>query len=128
MVRQGERRCMGIGVLEAPRGTLIHHYEVDAEGLVTRANLIVPTTHNNQVMNAAIRQVAAHYLDGQELTEPLLNRIEMALRAYDPCLSCATHAVGRMPLELELVDEVGQLLGCLYRDPDGAFARAGIKI
>ncbi len=128
LVRQGERRCMGIGVLEAPRGTLIHHYEVDAEGLVTRANLIVPTTHNNQVMNAAIRQVAVHYLDGQELTEPLLNRIEMALRAYDPCLSCATHAVGRMPLELELVDVAGQVVDRLYRDPSGAVARAGIGI
>ncbi len=126
LVRHGERRLAGMGVVEAPRGTLIHHYETDADGLVTQANLIVPTTHNNQVMNAVIRQVAAHYLDGQELTEPLLNHIEVALRAYDPCLSCATHAVGRMPLELELVDASGQVVARLYRAPNGAIERAWV--
>ncbi len=121
----GERRLQGIGVVEAPRGTLFHHYEMDADGLVTKANLIVSTTNNNQVMNAAIRQVAAHYLDGQELTEPLLNHIEVAIRAYDPCLSCATHAVGKMPLELELVDASGQVVDRLYQRASGQIERGG---
>jgi NAD-reducing hydrogenase large subunit len=115
----GDLRTRGIGVLEAPRGTLFHHYEIDADGLVRKANLIVSTTNNNQAMNAAIRQVAAHYLDGQALTEPLLNHIEVAIRAYDPCLSCATHAVGRMPLEVELVNAEGQRLDRLYQAADG---------
>jgi NAD-reducing hydrogenase large subunit len=106
----GERRREGIGVIEAPRGTLIHHYQVGEDGLVERANLIVATTHNNQAMNEAIRQVASRYLDGETLTEPLLNRIEVAIRAYDPCLSCATHALGKMPLQVELVDASGRVL------------------
>ena len=80
---------------------------------------------NNQVMNAAIRQVAAHYLDGQELTEPLLNHIEVAIRAYDPCLSCATHAVGQMPLALELVDAAGQVVDRLYQRASGLIERGG---
>ncbi|MGC1955635.1 MAG: Ni/Fe hydrogenase subunit alpha [Gammaproteobacteria bacterium] len=106
----GERRQQGIGVIEAPRGTLIHHYQIRKDGLVERANLIVATTHNNQAMNEAIRQVAARYLDGMTLTEPLLNRIEVAIRAYDPCLSCATHALGKMPLQVELVDAEGRMI------------------
>jgi NAD-reducing hydrogenase large subunit len=117
---KGDMRGKGIGVVEAPRGTLFHHYEIDGDGLVTRANLIVSTTNNNQAMNTAIRQVASHYLDGRELTEPLLNQIEVAIRAYDPCLSCATHALGRMPLELDLVDSSGELVGRVYRHPDGS--------
>ena len=92
----------GIGVIEAPRGTLFHHYEVDQDDIVTRANLIVSTTSNNQAMNESIRQVANRYLSGKELTPDLLNHIEVAIRAYDPCLSCATHAVGKMPLVIEL--------------------------
>jgi len=115
----GDRRPKGIGVVEAPRGTLFHHYEIDEDGLVRKANLIVSTTHNNQAMNASIRQVAARYLDGRELTEPLLNHIEVAIRAYDPCLSCATHAVGRMPLELELVDAEGRLVDRLVKRVNG---------
>lgn len=106
----GERHQQGIGVIEAPRGTLIHHYQVRKDGLVERANLIVATTHNNQAMNEAIRQVATRYLDGMTLTEPLLNRIEVAIRAYDPCLSCATHALGKMPLQVELVDAEGRMI------------------
>jgi NAD-reducing hydrogenase large subunit len=116
---RGEMREKGVGVLEAPRGTLFHHYEIDGDGLVTRANLIVSTTNNNQAMNTAIRQVASHYLDGRELTEPLLNQIEVAIRAYDPCLSCATHALGRMPLELDLRDASGALVDRICRHPDG---------
>jgi NAD-reducing hydrogenase large subunit len=108
-VQLGDMQPLGIGVIEAPRGTLFHHYEIDDDGLVTRANLIVSTTNNNQAMNESIRQVASHYLDGNRLTEPMLNQIEVAIRAYDPCLSCATHALGKMPLEVSLVGPDGQV-------------------
>ncbi len=110
LVRRGERRLRGVGVIEAPRGTLIHHYRIDENEQIVRANLIVATTHNNQAMNEAIRQVALEYLDGRELSAGLLNHIEVAIRAFDPCLSCATHALGKMPLELELVDAQGSVL------------------
>jgi NAD-reducing hydrogenase large subunit len=120
----GEFTGEGVGVIEAPRGTLFHHYRVDEQGLVTRANLIVSTTSNNRAMNASIRRVALDELDGHELTEPLLNRIEVAIRAYDPCLSCATHALGRMPLALELVDAGGNRLDRLLRHADGSVERA----
>ena len=106
----GTKHREGIGVIEAPRGTLFHHYRLNEEGLVEKANLIVSTTNNNRAMNEAIRQVAAEYLDGRTLTEGLLNRIEVAIRAYDPCLSCATHAMGKMPLQVELYDADGKLL------------------
>ena len=81
-------------MIEAPRGTLFHHYRVDENDLVTYCNLIVSTTNNNQAMNEAVRAVAAQFFDGREVTEGLLNHIEVAIRAYDPCLSCATHALG----------------------------------
>jgi NAD-reducing hydrogenase large subunit len=115
----GEMRHKGIGVLEAPRGTLFHHYEIDDDGLIRRANLIVSTTNNNQAMNESIRQVASTYLDGQELTEPLLNQVEVAIRAFDPCLSCATHAVGKMPLEIELVNAVGDIVDRIEKRATG---------
>jgi NAD-reducing hydrogenase large subunit len=110
LVSSGERQREGIGVIEAPRGTLIHHYEVGDDDLVTRCNLIVSTTHNNQAMNEAIRSVARQVLDGHEVTEGLLNHIEVAVRAFDPCLSCATHAMGRMPLEVTVVDAGGEVV------------------
>ncbi len=119
LMTQGERAERGVGMIEAPRGTLIHHYKVNEDDLVVRANLIVSTTHNNQAMNEAIRQVARQYLDGRKLTEGLLNHIEVAVRAFDPCLSCATHALGKMPLQLELMDASGGLLDRLQRDTDG---------
>jgi len=110
LVNTGERALRGVGVIEAPRGTLIHHYRVNEDDLIVRANLIVSTTHNNQAMNEAVRSVAREYLDGHELTEGLLNHIEVAVRAFDPCLSCATHAVGRMPLMVEVVESTGHLV------------------
>jgi NAD-reducing hydrogenase large subunit len=115
----GVRQRGGVGVIEAPRGTLIHHYEVGDDDLVTMCNLIVSTTHNNQAMNEAVRAVAREYLDGQQLTEGLLNHIEVAIRAYDPCLSCATHALGRMPLEVALVDAQGETIDRLRRSSQG---------
>jgi NAD-reducing hydrogenase large subunit len=119
LVTGGTRRRSGIGVIEAPRGTLIHHYEVGDNDLVTMCNLIVSTTHNNQAMNEAVRSVAREYLDGHELTEGLLNHIEVAIRAYDPCLSCATHALGDMPLDVVLLGPDGQLLDRVVRSSDG---------
>jgi NAD-reducing hydrogenase large subunit len=115
LVTQGSRAERGVGIIEAPRGTLIHHYRVDEHDQVTRANLIVSTTHNNQAMNEAIRKVARTYLDGRKLTEALLNHIEVAIRAFDPCLSCATHALGRMPLAVELVDADGVTIDRLVK-------------
>lgn len=106
----GQRAARGVGVIEAPRGTLIHHYRVDEHDMVVRANLIVSTTHNNQAMNVAIREVARRYLSGRTLTEGLLNHIEVAIRAFDPCLSCATHALGQMPLALELLTPDGTVV------------------
>jgi NAD-reducing hydrogenase large subunit len=117
----GARGNEGVGVIEAPRGTLIHHYRVDENDLVSMCNLIVSTTHNNQAMNEAVRQVAARYLNGHEVTEGLLNHIEVAVRAFDPCLSCATHALGKMPLEVEVLDVEGKILSSLTRGSDGVF-------
>jgi len=116
LLTRGERREEAVAVLEAPRGTLFHHYRVDRNDLVTMANLVVSTTQNNEPMNRAVEATARHYLDGTEITEGLLNRIEAAIRAYDPCLSCAVHAVGRMPLEVELRDCTGMLVDRRTRD------------
>ena len=119
LVVSGERSFEGVGVLEAPRGTLIHHYRVDENDLVTMCNLIVSTTHNNQAMNEAVRRVAQQYLHGHEITEGLLNHIEVAVRAFDPCLSCATHALGKMPLEIEVLNEAGERLSRRLRSGAG---------
>lgn len=116
MLVQGEHQHEGIGVIEAPRGTLIHHYQVDDNDLVTMCNLIVSTTHNNQAMNEAIRTVARQYLNGHDITESLLNHIEVAIRAFDPCLSCATHALGKMPLLVELLDAGGAVVNQATRN------------
>ena len=110
LVVKGQMQSRGIGIIEAPRGTLIHHYEINDDGLIEKANLIVSTTHNNRAMNESIRHVADQYLDGNEITEPLLNQLEVAVRAYDPCLSCATHALGKMPLQVTLLDHQGNTL------------------
>jgi NAD-reducing hydrogenase large subunit len=117
--RPGAARREGVGMIEAPRGTLIHHYVLGDDDLVQWCNLIVSTTHNNAAMNEAVRQVAATFFDGRELTEGLLNHIEVAVRAYDPCLSCATHALGQMPLEVNLVGADGALRQTLLRHGDG---------
>ena len=110
LVLKGERREEGVGLIEAPRGTLFHHYKVNENDQVTMCNLIVSTTSNNEPMNRAVASVAKKYLSGVEITEGLLNHVEVAIRAYDPCLSCATHALGRMPLEVSVMDESGTVL------------------
>jgi len=101
-VKADRKAGEGIGVIEAPRGTLIHHYTGDDMGKITKVNLIVATVQNNQAMNMAVADVAKQFVKGDQLTEGALNRVEMAIRCYDPCLSCATHAVGKMPLIVEL--------------------------
>ncbi|HJV23107.1 MAG TPA: Ni/Fe hydrogenase subunit alpha [Holophagaceae bacterium] len=123
LVATGARATEGVGVVEAPRGTLFHHYRIDEDDLIEKANLIVSTTNNNQAMNTAVRAVASRYLDGRNLTEGLLNHIEVAIRAYDPCLSCATHALGRMPLQVLLRDAEGHLVDSLARHEDGSTER-----
>jgi NAD-reducing hydrogenase large subunit len=108
LVAKGTMRGEGIGLIEAPRGTLFHHYKVNEDGQITMANLIVSTTNNNEPMNRAVQKVAEAHISGvAEITEGLLNHVEVAIRAYDPCLSCATHALGKMPLEDTLIDHVG---------------------
>ena len=111
LVVKGNKQHEGIGLLEAPRGTLFHHYRINDQDQITMANLIVATTNNNEPMNRAIEEVAKEYLTGQKkITEGMLNAVEVAIRAYDPCLSCATHALGKMPLEISLYDNKDQLI------------------
>jgi NAD-reducing hydrogenase large subunit len=123
LVTEGVKGREGIGVIEAPRGTLFHHYRIDEDDKIEMANLIVSTTNNNQAMNESIRQVAQHYLDGHTLTEGLLNHLEVAVRAYDPCLSCATHALGKMPLHVELLNTQGEQIDCLVKSSQGEINR-----
>jgi len=111
----GEFRGQGIGVLEAPRGTLFHHYWTDEEGKITKVNLIVATGNNNWAMCKSVEEVAKLYVDGKKLTEGMLNRVEAAIRCYDPCLSCSTHALGQMPLIVRLVSAEGEVLDELRR-------------
>ncbi len=105
----------GVGVIEAPRGTLIHHYKTDPNGMLTKVNLIVATGHNNWAMSNSVEMVAKSYVDGKKLTEGMLNRVEAAIRAYDPCLSCSTHAVGTMPMLIELVEPDGTVVDRVSR-------------
>ena len=100
----------GVGACEAPRGTLFHHYKIDEQGLITWANLIIATGHNSVAMNRSILQVAKHYVKGDHLVPGMLNRVEAVVRAYDPCLSCSTHAAGQMALHVQLLDPHGKLL------------------
>jgi NAD-reducing hydrogenase large subunit len=113
---KGDRRAEGIAIVEAPRGTLIHHYTADTDDKITSANLIVSTTNNNEAINRSVRQVAAAYLTGNDITEGMLNHIEVAIRAYDPCLSCATHAIGDMPLIVTLEDAQGSVLATRIKE------------
>lgn len=106
----------GVGVTEAPRGTLIHHYKIDDDGLITWANMIVASGNNNLAMNKSVAQVAKHYVKGDRLTEGMLNRVEAVVRDYDPCFSCSTHAVGQMPIVVTLLNSKGQLIDRLVRD------------
>jgi NAD-reducing hydrogenase large subunit len=106
----------GVGVIEAPRGTLFHHYQTDENGQLTKVNLIVATGNNNWAMSHSVELVAKEFVDGKNLTEGMLNRVEAAIRAYDPCLSCSTHAVGQMPLIVEVRGADGELINRVQRN------------
>lgn len=113
-------RDEGIGIAEAPRGTLIHHYKIDDHGLMKWMNLIIATGHNSLAMNRGVKQVAQRYVDGQRLQEGMLNRVEAIIRCFDPCLSCASHAFGRAPLHIELRDAQGRVVDELSTHPESA--------
>lgn len=106
----------GVGLSEAPRGTLLHHYEIDDQGLITRANLIIATGNNNLAMNRGVLQMARHFVKGNQLEEGMLNRVEAVIRAFDPCLSCSTHAIGQMPLSVDLIGADGVVMDRLVRE------------
>lgn len=106
----------GVGVIEAPRGTLLHHYIVNENGVVQKVNLIVSTGHNNWAMSEAVDSVAKTYITGPDIREGLLNRVEAAIRAHDPCLSCSTHAIGQMPMVIDVIAADGQLVKTLKRN------------
>lgn len=103
-------RNRGVGISEAPRGTLIHDYSIDDESRITRANLIIATGHNNLAMNRSVLQVARHFVRGPEIREGMLNRVEAVIRCYDPCLSCASHAMGNLPMDIRVVTRSGEEL------------------
>jgi NAD-reducing hydrogenase large subunit len=100
----------GIGASEAPRGILFHHYKIDEQGLIRWANLIIATGQNNLAMNRSVLQVAKHFVRGNELLPGMLNRVEAVIRTYDPCLSCSTHAVGQMALQVQLLNPAGEII------------------
>jgi NAD-reducing hydrogenase large subunit len=114
-VRAERRAGEGVGIIEAPRGTLIHHYWVDDSGKIEKVNLIVATAHNNTAIDMSVNEVAKRFVDGSKIAEGALNMVEMAVRCYDPCLSCATHAIGQMPLEIELLAADGSSLDSVQR-------------
>ncbi|RLD58777.1 MAG: Ni/Fe hydrogenase subunit alpha [Bacteroidetes bacterium] len=116
LVTKGTKRSEGVGLIEAPRGTLFHHYAINENDQLTMANLIVSTTNNNIPMNTAVNLTAKQYMTGQKkITEGMMNAVEVAIRAYDPCLSCATHAMGQMPLEVVLVNSKNAIIDRMKR-------------
>ncbi|MDD3876628.1 MAG: Ni/Fe hydrogenase subunit alpha [Bacteroidales bacterium] len=111
LVVKGTKQKEGVGLIEAPRGTLFHHYRINDNDQIEMANLIVSTTNNNEPMNQSVNFVAKKMMNGQaQITEPMKNAVEIAIRAYDPCLSCATHALGKMPLDIKLYNATGEIL------------------
>jgi NAD-reducing hydrogenase large subunit len=114
--RASVNNLVGVGVSEAPRGTLFHEYQVDENGILQKVNLIIATGQNNLAMNQTIKQIATAYVSGTNLSEGLLNRVEHGIRLFDPCLSCSTHAIGQMPLHIQLLDPAGRLVDEKIRD------------
>ncbi|MFZ0732753.1 MAG: Ni/Fe hydrogenase subunit alpha [Candidatus Sulfotelmatobacter sp.] len=112
----GVNALEGVGMIEAPRGTLIHHYKVNEDGAIVWVNLIVATGHNNFAIGKSIQQVSEHFIDGTKLTEGMLNRVSAVVRAYDPCLSCSTHAWGQPAVRIMLLDSRGTVLDELIAD------------
>ncbi|WP_414565399.1 MULTISPECIES: Ni/Fe hydrogenase subunit alpha [unclassified Anabaena] len=112
----GVNQLAGVGVSEAPRGTLFHHYQVDENGLMQKVNLIIATGQNNLAMNRTVAQIARHFIQGTEILEGMLNRVEAGIRAFDPCLSCSTHAAGQMPLHIQLISADGHVVNQVWRE------------
>ena len=112
----GPNNYEGVGGAEAPRGTLLHHYKIDEDGLITSANLVIATGHNNLAINKGVLQVAKHFVKGSKIQEGMLNRVEAVVRAFDPCLSCSTHAAGQMALHIELSEEDGTVVDVMRRN------------
>jgi NAD-reducing hydrogenase large subunit len=108
--KAGQNRNQGVGACEAPRGTLFHDYQVNDDGLIQKVNLLVATGQNNLAMNRAVEQAARQFISARSIQEGMLNRVEAAIRCFDPCLSCSTHAIGAMPLVVELRNASGELL------------------
>ena len=106
----GVNRREGIGFSEAPRGTLFHHYRVDENGLIQKVNMVIATGQNNLAMNQTMVQIARRFITGPEIPEGVLNRLEAGIRAFDPCLSCSTHAAGQMSLHVTLLGPDGRTL------------------
>jgi NAD-reducing hydrogenase large subunit len=111
----GVNRLEGAGQAEAPRGTLMHNYKVDENGLITWANLVIATGQNNNAMNKGVLQAARYYVRDGKFTPGVLNRVEAVIRAFDPCLSCSTHAFGQMPMVLSLLNADGEQIDQLIR-------------
>jgi NAD-reducing hydrogenase large subunit len=105
----------GIGCSEAPRGTLFHHYITDETGKLLKVNLLIATGQNNPGMNRSITEVARQYVNGNDIKEGMLNRVESTIRCYDPCLSCSTHAIGAMPLQVEVINAKGKIIQRMER-------------
>ena len=101
---------MGVGVSEAPRGTLYHEYHVNEDGILQKVKLIIATGQNNLAMNRTVQQIARQYINNGHLSEGILNRNEHGIRAYDPCLSCSTHAVGHMPMRVQVINPAGEVV------------------
>ncbi|MBD2681771.1 Ni/Fe hydrogenase subunit alpha [Nostoc paludosum FACHB-159] len=112
----GINQLEAVGCSEAPRGTLFHHYQVDENGLLLKVNLVIATGQNNLAMNRTVAQIARHFIHGSEIAEGMLNRVEAGIRAFDPCLSCSTHAAGQMPLHIQLVGQDGNVVNEIWRD------------
>lgn len=112
----GVNQLEAVGVSEAPRGTLFHHYNVDENGLIQKVNLIIATGQNNLAMNKTVTQIAQNYIHSNDIPEGFLNRVEHGIRCFDPCLSCSTHAVGQMPLHVELIAPDGAVVNEVYRN------------
>jgi NAD-reducing hydrogenase large subunit len=112
----GVNQLEAVGVSEAPRGTLFHHYKVDENGLIQKVNLIIATGQNNLAMNQTVAQIAKQYIHNNDIKEGFLNRVEAGIRCFDPCLSCSTHAVGQMPLHVQLIAPNGSIVNELSRN------------
>jgi NAD-reducing hydrogenase large subunit len=115
-LKAGINHERGVGVSEAPRGTLFHDYTVDENGLIKKVNMIIATGHNNLAMNRTVKQIAQEFIKGSDIQEGMLKRVEAGIRAYDPCLSCSTHAIGQMPLDVKVFSSQGELVKELVRD------------